>query len=76
MRRDLHQHAGVDVLRRGGDGVGGAADQRLLVDRDAVADLDRRLLVVERGEMRIGDHLGVAVGVEQVQRGLHAAREV
>ena len=49
---------------------------RLLVDRDLAAGLDRRLLVVERGEMRIGDHLGVAVGVEQVQHRLHAAGEI
>ena len=49
---------------------------RLLVDRDAVAGLDRRLLVVERGDVRIGDDLGVAVGVEQVQRRLDAAGEV
>ena len=51
------------------------ADDGLLADRNAVADLDRRLLVVERGEMRVGDHLDVAVLVEQVQRRLHAARE-
>ena len=49
---------------------------RLLVDRDLVAGLDRRLLVVERGQVRIGDHLGVAVAVEQVQRRLDAAGEV
>ena len=49
---------------------------RLLVDRNPVARLDRRLLVVERGDVRVRDDLGVAVGVEQVQRRLHAAREV
>ena len=49
---------------------------RLLVDRDPVARLDRRLLVVERREVRVGDHLGVAVLVEQVQRRLDAAGEV
>ena len=26
-------------------------------DRDTIADLDRRLLIVERGDVRIGDHL-------------------
>ena len=52
------------------------ADDRLLVDRDPVAGLDRGLLVVERGDVRVGDDLRVAVRVEQVQRRLHAAREV
>ncbi len=34
VRRHLHQHAGVDVLRRRRDDVGRAADDALLVDRD------------------------------------------
>ena len=46
------------------------------VDRDAVAGLDRRLLVVERRDVRVGDDLGVAVAVEQLQHRLDAAREV
>ena len=53
-----------------------AADEALLADRDLVAGLDRRLLVVERREVRVGDDLGVAVGVEQVQHRLDAAGEV
>ena len=60
VRRERHQHAGIDVLRRRGHRVGRAADDRLLADRDAVADLDRRLLVVERSDVRVGDDLGVA----------------
>ena len=79
VRRYLQQYAGVDVLRCRRDDigrrVGPAADEALLVDRNLVAGLDRGLLVVERGEVRIGDDLGVAVGVEQVQHRLHAAGE-
>ena len=67
MRSDLQQHAGIDVLRGGRDDVGGAADDALLADGNLVAGLDRRLLVVERGEVRVRDHLGVAVGVEQAE---------
>ncbi len=76
VRRHLQQHAGVDVLRRRRHHVGRAADDALLVDRDLVAGLDRRLLVVERRQVRIRDDLRVAVRVEQVQRRLDAAGEV
>ena len=75
VRRDLQQHARVDVLRRRGDRVGGAADDGLLANRNAIADLDRRFLIVERRQVRIGNHLDIAVLVEQMQRRLHAAGE-
>ena len=67
VRRHLQKHAGVDVLRRRRDGVaraGSRTDERLLVDRDAIAGLDRRFLVIERSKMRIGNHARVAVCVE------------
>ena len=41
-----------------------------------VSDLDRRFLVVERRKMRVGDHFGVAVGVEQVQCRLDASGKI
>ena len=78
MRRDLYQHAGVDVC----DVVvtalpsGRRADDGLLIDRDPGADLDRGLLIVQRGDVRVADHLGVAVLVEQAQRRCDAAWEL
>ena len=69
MRRHLQQHAGIDVLRGGRDRIGGPhgrANERLLADRDAITDLDRRLLIVERSEMRIGNNARVPVRIDQV----------
>src|SRR5207302_3143478 len=51
-------------------------DERLLIDRNAIARFDRRFLIVERGEVRIVDHTRVAVRVEQMENRLHAAEEV
>ena len=81
MGGHLEQDAGVDVLRRRRYRVvdrsaGAPADVRLLADRDLVARLDRRLLVVERRDPRIGDDLRVAVGVHQAQHRLDPAGEV
>ena len=55
---------------------GASAHERLLVDGNSVADLDRCLLVVERGHVGVRDHLGVAVGVEQMQRDAEMGRAV
>ena len=70
-RLDVDVDADVLVGERGDRDADRAADRRSGVeggrrDRNPVADANRRLLALGHAQLRLGDHLGVGVGLQEV----------